>query len=332
MAWLTIPALIGPLLGPPIGGFITTYFHWRWIFWMNVPFGILGLVMASLYMPDTREMSVPPLDVRGFFLSGLGLALTVFGFTVVGRGLLPEALIVGMIIIGIILIVLYVRHAKRVANPILDLSMLRITTLRVSIMGGLFFRIAAGAVPFLLPLMLQLGFGLTPFETGLITCSAALGALVMKFGAGKALRYFGYRRLLIINGWVGCLMMAAMGLFTPAMSYIVMLGILLVGGISRSMQFTALNSIAYADVSKAQVSKANGVYTVAQQLSLALGVAVAATVLDVSQALRGSQVLGLADFAAAFFVVAAGGLVSILVFTKLPANAGASLTGREAEA
>ncbi len=332
MAWLTVPALIGPLLGPPIGGFITTYFHWRWIFWMNVPFGILGLVLASSYMPDTRETSVPRLDVLGFFLSGFGLALTVFGCTVVGRGLLPEVLALAMIAAGSVLIVLYVRHARVVPNPILDLSMLRIDTLRISITGGLFFRIAAGAVPFLLPLMLQLGFGLTPFETGLITCSAALGALGMKFGAGRALRYFGYRRLLIVNGVTGCIFMAAMGLFTPTMSYVVMSVVLLLGGVSRSMQFTALNSIAYADVTKAQVSKANGVYTVAQQLSLALGVAVAATVLDVSQWSRGAASLGLFDFAAAFFSVAAGGLVSIFVFTKLPANAGASLTGQQVEA
>jgi EmrB/QacA subfamily drug resistance transporter len=332
MAWLTVPALIGPLLGPPIGGFITTYFHWRWIFWMNVPFGILGLVLASVYMPDSRETNVPPLDVRGFFLSGFGLAFTVFGCTIVGRGLLPETWVLGMIGAGVTSIVLYVRHARRVANPILDFKMFRIDTLRISITGGLFFRIAAGAIPFLLPLMLQLGFGLTPFETGLITCSAALGALVMKFGAGAALRFFGYRRLLIVNGVVGCIMVAAMGQFTPTMSYAVMLIVLLVGGVSRSMQFTALNSIAYADVSKAQVSKANGVYTVAQQLSLALGVAVAATVLDVSQWLRGAPTLGVFDFTAAFLVVAAGGLVSIYVFARLPANAGASLTGQQAEA
>jgi EmrB/QacA subfamily drug resistance transporter len=328
MAWLTVPALVGPLLGPPIGGFITTYFHWRWIFWMNVPIGILGLVLATRYMPNTRETDVPPLDVKGFLLSGLGLALTVFGCTVLGHGFLPNSFVLIMIAAGLMFIVLYLRHAKQVENPILDLSLLHIQTLRISISGGLFYRIGAGAIPFLLPLMLQLGFGLNAFQTGLITCSAAFGALTMKFGAGQVLRWLGYRRLLIMNGVISCALMAAMGLFTPAMPYVLMSAILLAGGIARSMQFTALNSIAYADVSTAQVSKANGLYTVVQQLSLALGVAVAAAVLDISQALRGATQLATADFAAAFFCVSVGGLISILLFLRLPENAGASLSGR----
>jgi EmrB/QacA subfamily drug resistance transporter len=327
MAWLTIPALVGPLLGPPIGGFITTYFHWRWIFWMNLPFGILGYVLASLYLPETREQEVPPLDGVGFVLSGLGLALTVFGLTVVGHGLVPMPYVAVMVTVGVALVALYVRHSRRVPNPILQLSMFSIDTLRISITGGLFYRIAAGAIPFLLPLMLQLGFGLSPFQSGLITCSAALGAITMKFGAGTLLKQFGYRKLLIVNGLVSCVLMAAVGVFYPTMPYIVMMVILLVGGVSRSMQFTALNSIAYADVTVAQVSKANGLYTVAQQLSLALGVSVAAGVLDLSQWIRGATSLTQADFAAAFIVVAAGGLASILLFTKLPHNAGASLSG-----
>jgi EmrB/QacA subfamily drug resistance transporter len=327
MAWLTIPALVGPLLGPPIGGFITTYFHWRWIFWMNLPFGILGYVLASLYLPETREQEVPPLDGVGFVLSGLGLALTVFGLTVVGHDLVPMPYVAVMVTAGVALVALYVRRSRRVPNPILQLSMFSIDTLRISITGGLFYRIAAGAIPFLLPLMLQLGFGLSPFQSGLITCSAALGAITMKFGAGTLLKQFGYRKLLIVNGLVSCVLMAAIGVFYPSMPYIVMMAILLVGGVSRSMQFTALNSIAYADVTVAQVSKANGLYTVAQQLSLALGVSAAAGVLDFSQWIRGATSLTQADFAAAFIVVAAGGLASILLFTKLPHNAGASLSG-----
>jgi EmrB/QacA subfamily drug resistance transporter len=332
LAWLTVPALIGPLLGPPIGGFITTYFHWRWIFWMNLPIGILGLVLASLYMPETREENVPPLDLKGFVLSGFGLALTVFGCTVVGRGLLPEYLVLMMIALGILFIIAYVQHARRVANPILQLSLLSIDTLRISIMGGLFYRIAAGAIPFLLPLMMQLSFGMSPFHSGLITCAAAAGAITMKFGAANILRRFGYRQLLIVNGMVGCLLMAAMGVFTVAMPIAVMMLILLLGGISRSMQFTALNTIAYADVTHAEVSKANGLYTVAQQLSLALGVAIAATVLDLSQLIRSSDHLAQVDFAAAFVVVALGGLASILLFMRLPQDAGVSISGHKLEA
>ena len=329
MAWLTVPALIGPLLGPPIGGFITTYFHWRWIFWMNVPIGILGLVLATQFMPNPREANVPALDIKGFLLSGFGLALSVFGCTVVGRGLIPEPYVIAMIAAGVAMIALYVRHARTVPNPILDLSLLKIDTLRISITGGLYYRLAAGAVPFLLPLMLQLGFGLTAFQSGLITCAAALGALTMKFGAGALLRRFGYRNLLIVNGLMSCVLTASLGLLSPTMSYAVMMFILLVGGVMRSMQFTALNSIAYADVTSEQVSKANGLYTVMQQLSLAMGVAVAATILDLSVWWRGAAQLATVDFSVAFFGISLGGLISIYIYRMLPANAGAVLSGHK---
>ncbi|MDE2447089.1 MAG: MFS transporter, partial [Alphaproteobacteria bacterium] len=154
MAWLTVPALIGPLLGPPIGGFITTYLHWRWIFWINIPFGILSIALATALMPNLRDENVAPLDGYGFFLSGLGLSLSVFGLTELGQGIFPWWVIFSMIVVGAILMVLYVRHARQLERPILDLKMLNVQTLRVSIVGGMFFRIAAGAVPFLLPLML----------------------------------------------------------------------------------------------------------------------------------------------------------------------------------
>jgi EmrB/QacA subfamily drug resistance transporter len=330
MAWLTVPALIGPLLGPPIGGFITTYFHWRWIFWMNLPFGILGLALATWLMPNMKDENVPPLDLKGFVLSGLGLSLTVFGMTELGQGIFSPTVIFGMITAGATLIWIYVRHARSIPNPILDLSMLRVQTLRVSIMGGMFFRIAAGAVPFLLPLMLQLGFGLTPFQSGSITCASALGAVMMKFLAAQSLRRWGYRQLLVFNGICSSALMAASGLFTPTTPFIVMILVLLVGGLLRSLQFTSLNSIAYADVTTQEVGRANGLYTVAQQLSLALGVAVAALVLEASQFIRGVTVLGRADFAIAFFVVATVGLISIFFFARLPANAGQNLSGHVA--
>jgi EmrB/QacA subfamily drug resistance transporter len=330
MAWLTVPALIGPLLGPPIGGFITTYFHWRWIFWMNLPFGILGLILATWLMPNMKDESVAPLDVKGFVLSGLGLSLTVFGMTELGQGIFAPQIIFGMIVAGALLIWVYVRHAQSTANPILDISMLKVQTLRVSIMGGMFYRVSAGAVPFLLPLMLQLGFGFTPFQSGSITCASALGAVMMKFLAAKSLRRWGYRQLLVFNGVASSFMMALNGLFMPTTPFLVMVVVLLFAGLLRSLQFTSLNSIAYADVTSEEVGRANGLYTVAQQLSLALGVAVAALVLEASQFTRGVVVLGRIDFAVAFVVVAAVGLISTFFFVRLPANAGENLSGHAA--
>jgi EmrB/QacA subfamily drug resistance transporter len=330
MAWLTVPALIGPLVGPPVGGFITTYFSWHWIFWMHLPIGILGLVLTGLYMQEYPPQEVPQLDVRGFILSGLGLCLTVFGITIAGRDLLSIPQTLGLVVLGLGLIVAYVIHARRVPNPILDIRLLHVDTLRISILAGSFYRVAAGAVPFLLPLLLQIGFNLTPFESGIITCVSAAGALLMKLLAARALRTFGYRQLLIFNGIASCVFMGAIGLFRETTPLLVIYGVLLLGGLARSMQFTSLNSIAYADIANKDIARANGLYTVAQQLSLALGVALAAIILEVSQALRGGAELAQADFSTAFIVVALSGLLALPEFRKLPVDAGAALSGHKA--
>ena len=327
MAWLTVPALIGPMVGPPIGGFITTYFHWRWIFLMNLPFGILGMALATWLMPNMKDENIAPLDVKGFVLSGLGLSLTVFGMTELGQGIFPVQIVLVMISAGAILIWIYVRHAARITNPILDLSMLRVQTLRVSILGGMFFRVSASAVPFLLPLMLQLGFGFSAFQSGSITCASALGAATMKLFAAQSLKRWGYRQLLMVNGIAASVMMALNGLFYASMPFVLMLIILWLGGLLRSMQFTSLNSIAYADISSEDIGRANGLYTVVQQLSMALGVAVAALTLEASQFLRGSENLVSSDFAVAFFVVAAVGLISTIFYRRLSTSAGANLSG-----
>lgn len=327
MAWLTVPALVGPLIGPPVGGFITTYFSWHWIFWMHLPIGILGLTMATLYMPEFPAEAVPPLDIKGFFLSGIGLSLTVFGMTIVGRDLLSGPVTAALVIIGLVLVFLYMQHARRVPNPILDISLIHIDTLRISILAGSAFRIAAGAIPFLLPLLLQIGFHLSPFQSGLITCTSAAGALLMKFMAARALRAFGYRQLLIINGVIACAFMACMGFFRESTPLAVIYGVLLFGGLARSLQFTSLNSIAYADVDNKHISRANGLYTVAQQLSLALGVAFAAIILESSQWIRGATELAQPDFSAAFLVVAFSGLLAIPSFMSLSPNAGSALSG-----
>ena len=327
IAWLTVPALIGPMVGPPIGGFITTYFHWRWIFLMNLPFGILGMALATWLMPNMKDENIAPLDVKGFVLSGLGLSLTVFGMTELGQGIFPVQIVLVMISAGAILIWIYVRHAARITNPILDLSMLRVQTLRVSILGGMFFRVSASAVPFLLPLMLQLGFGFSAFQSGSITCASALGAATMKLFAAQSLKRWGYRQLLMVNGIAASVMMAVNGLFYASMPFVLMLIILWLGGLLRSMQFTSLNSIAYADISSEDIGRANGLYTVVQQLSMALGVAVAALTLEASQFLRGSENLVSSDFAVAFFVVAAVGLISTIFYRRLSTSAGVNLSG-----
>jgi EmrB/QacA subfamily drug resistance transporter len=327
LAWLTVPALIGPLVGPPVGGFITTYFSWHWIFWMNLPIGILGLVMATLFMDETREKDLRPLDVKGFLLSGIGLSCTVLSMTVAGRDLFNVPQTFALLCVGLAFLMAYVRHASRVANPILDLKLLRVDTLRISLFGGMFYRIAAGAIPFLLPLLMQIGFHASPFQSGMITCSAAVGAIGMKFLAARLLKRFGYRQLLIFNGMVSCFATLALAFFNAATPLALMVFILFFGGLVRSLQFTALNSIAYADISNVDIARANGLYAVMQQLSLALGVALAAVSLDYSQWLRGGLGLDAADFTTAFLVISVGAFISIPQFMRLRRDAGAAMSG-----
>jgi len=301
LAWFTVPALIGPLVGPPIGGFVTDHFGWRWIFWMNVPFGLAAIAFVTLWMPETPSPPAPRLDWRGFLLSSLGLSSLVFGFTVLGRNLLPGYAPSALVLAGLVFVGLYVRHARRSENPILDLRLLRIETLRAGIAGGSLFRLGVGAVPFLLPLMFQLGYGLSAFQSGMITCMAAAGALLMKFGAARLIRRFGFRQLLLVNGGLASLSIAIMGLLTASMPFLLLAIPLFIGGFLRSLQFTALNAMSYADVESDQMSHASSLAAVAQQLSLSAGVVLAAFVLEAAQWWRGEMSLQPADFTVAFF-------------------------------
>jgi EmrB/QacA subfamily drug resistance transporter len=328
LALLTIPALMGPLFGPPLGGFITTYFHWRWIFWINVPVGLLGLALATIYMPNIREEGVPPLDALGFVLSGIGLSALVFGATVIGRDVLPAYGAPALLAIGFIMTALYVWHARRMKNPILDLKLFRIATFRSGTAGGSLFRIGIGAVPFLLPLMLQIGFKLSPFQSGTLTCAAALGALTMKFTAARILKRFGFRTVLVVNALVSAGTLAVQGLFTPETPHLLILAVLLAGGFFRSLQFTSLNALSYSDVPQREMGTATSLYSVAQQLSLAAGIVCGASVLELAQYLRGDLTLSVNDFAYAFFAVAFISALSLFSHLKLAPDAGAEVSGR----
>jgi EmrB/QacA subfamily drug resistance transporter len=328
MAWLTIPALMGPLIGPPFGGFVTTYFDWRYIFWINVPFGVLAILLATWLMPEGNDPPPPPLDWSGFLLSGLGLSLTVAGATSIGRELLPWEIPLTLMAVGVIFLVLYVRHARRAANPILDLSLANIPTFRAGLIGGSLYRVGIGAIPFLTPLLFQLGFGLTAFQSGMLTCAAALGALSMKFTAARLIRRFGFRNLLVLNGAVSCALLAVYALLAPGTPYVLIVMVLLTGGFLRSLQFTALNAIAYSDIDNAAMSRAASLYTVAQQLSLSVGVMTAAGALELSHAWRGGAALAFGDFALAFLAVSAIAALSVFQFTGLAPGAGASVSGR----
>jgi len=332
MAWVTVPALIGPVIGPPLGGFIVTYFSWRWIFWINIPIGLLGIALALRFVPNIREARDEALDGAGFGMVSLGLAGTMFGFENVGRGILSNDSVTALLVGGLAFLAAYGWHARRVDAPIIDVTLLRIRTFRASVLGGFLFRNAIGALPFLTPLMLQLGFGLTPFASGMITFSGAAGALFMKITAPAILRALGFRRVLLLNTVVCAVSIACYGLFRPSTPHAVIIGVLLVGGFFRSLQFTSLNTLAYADVEQPKMSRATTLASVGQQLSLSFGVGLGALLLHTTLAVRGRDALGAADFSPAYFTISAISLLSLLFFARLRDDAGAEISGNAAAA
>jgi hypothetical protein len=271
---------------------------------------------------------VPPLDWQGFLLSGLGLSLAVAGSSSFGRDLLPWQAPPLLIAGGLFCLGLYVIHARRVLNPILDLSLLGVHTYRAGLLGGSLYRIGVGAIPFLTPLLFQLSYGLTAFQSGLLSCAAALGALAMKFTAARIIRRFGFRNLLIFNGAAACALVAAHAMLWPGTPYVIIVGVLFAGGFLRSLQFTAMNAMSYADIDTASMSRAATLYTVAQHLSLSIGVMAAATALDGAMASRGGSTLAFSDFAVAYLAVAAIAALSIFQYVGLQAGAGSSVSGR----
>jgi EmrB/QacA subfamily drug resistance transporter len=326
MAFLSMPALIGPMAGPPLGGLLVTYASWHWIFLINIPIGLLGIWLILHYVKELPADAAPPrLDVIGFLLSAICMAALVSGFESLGHGG-PSAWI-SLVIIGTGLITgaLYVLHARRHPNPILDLKLLRIPTFRAAVLAGNLCRFAVGATPYLLALLLQIGFGMSALAAGLITFVGAIGSLLMKMAAPRILNRWGYRHVLTINAILTGASLAACASFTPEMPGVVMLGILLIGGFFRSLQFTAVNTLAYADITHAGMSRASSFAAMAQQLGISLGVGVAAEALNLSMAWRGSDTLIAADVMVGFMVIGTMCALASLAFWRLAPSAGESL-------
>jgi len=329
MAWLTIPALIGPLTGPPIGGLLTTYLSWHWIFWINIPIGIAGIVLTSIYLPKIEARTPRPIDFPGFVMAGIAFAGIIFGLSVISLPAIPLVAGYAAIAVGVVSALLYWRHTKRTEFPLLDPQLLvKHRMFRAAIVGGSVFRIGVGATPFLLPLMLQIAFGLTPFESGMITFIGAFGAIISKFGAEQIFAAFGFPRVLVIASVGACLALGVIGFFGPETPVIFLYGVLLVMGLMRSMFFTGTNALGFADVDEHEASQAAAISAVSQQLSVAIGVAVAGAALEVSAHYMGGE-LTLGAFHVAWFVVAGVSLLSALWFWRLPPDAGNDVSGHQ---
>ena len=325
MNYITIPAVLGPLLGPSVGGFIVTYFSWPWIFFINLPIGLGGVVAVLLFIPDLRAEAVAPLDLRGFVLIGMAAAGLVFGFEATGRGVVGTPVILASIAGGAVCAGLYLMHARHTASAIIDFSLLHIRTFRASLTGGGLFYLSTTSSVFLLALLLQLGFGFSAFQAGLMTLASAIGSLATRFAFRSLLQPLGFRRLLIGNAAVMGTYLIGCGFFRIGTPYVVIVLLLLVGGFSRSLQFTAVQSLGYADMPSNRFSRATSFQAMAQQLAQSFGVGLAALAVHLGLIWHARTVIAAQDVALGYFTVGSLTLLSVIVFYRLPAHAGSEL-------
>ena len=327
MSWLMIPATIGPIVGPPVGGFLVTYLSWHWIFYINVPIGLVGIILVSVFIDEMKEPSRTKFDLRGLILSGTALACLMFGIEVASRGVGSIAIVAALLGAGALAAVLYWLHARRTPRPMLEFRLLRIPTFRMSVLCGSLSRIAVGAMPFLMPMMFQLGFGYSAAESGLITFVTSIGSMAVRGFAPWFLRRLGFRTVLT---WVGALatgLIALVAAFRPSWPLPLMYGVLMANGFFQSLQFMAYNTIAYADVPPEDMSAATSFYTTFQQMTLTLGIAISAATLAASISVTGHAGPMLSDFTVAFLFVAAVAMLAPLLATRLDRDAGEEMSG-----
>jgi len=327
MSWFTMPAMIGPLLGPPLAGLVLGVADWPWIFFINIPVGILGMIAVGKYVPKLESRHPGRFDTSGFFMAAVAITGLVFVSETGGVGLVSWPVELVVFLMFVIAGVVFVRHVKRTERPVLELDLLRIFTFRASTLGGTLVRIGMGATPLLLPLLLQIGLGWSPVKAGLVTISQSFGALMFKPVAPTVLRRLGYRNVLVFSAIGTGITIALPATFNATTPLIVMVILLGLSGFVRSMHFTSSNALAYADVSKKRVSQASTLSTVTQQVSMSLGVSFGGLLLHLARG-HGAGVLTPANFVVPFLVV---GLTSILAapfYMRLPADAGAEIGGR----
>jgi EmrB/QacA subfamily drug resistance transporter len=332
MIWLTTPAMLGPVLGPPLSGFILSVATWPWIFYINVPVGLLGMAAVLKFVPRKRQPHPGRFDGRGFLLAAASISAMMIGAESVGVGLLPLWAQIAAWIVAAASGWAYLRHARTRERPVLDLKLLRVRTLRVNQTGGSLLRMTLGATPFLLPLLLQSGLGWSPLKAGLVTMSGAVGSLSARFGAQSLLRRFGFRTMLIATSLMGGLVIMAPGFFRASTPMVVIVGLLALAGFLRSNHLTSAGTLAFADIPDRQVSQASSLTSVAQQMAQAFGITVAGLMLHVSQQVtspHGVAALSPDNFILPFAVIGLAAMLATLAYLPLPPTAGASLHGRE---
>jgi EmrB/QacA subfamily drug resistance transporter len=329
---ITWPALIAPVIGPVLGGFITSYISWRWNFLLNIPLGAIGVGLVLAFIPGGRDPGRGRFDPVGFALTSAALIALLAGLEGFTRG---TALVLSGVGVagGIGLGVLAIRHLRRHDAPLLELSTLKIPTFTISAVGaGNVLRLSIAAAPFLLPLMLQVAFGLSAWMAGLYVLAYFGGNLLMKTVTTPALRRFGFRSVLVVNGLLAGASMLACAFLTPTTPAAAIVAVLLAAGLTRSMQFTALATLTFADIGAHQRGSSSTLSSMLQQVAAGVGVAIAAILLNASESARGGTHLTLIDFRIAFIIVGATAVIGSLFFLQLRRDAGAEVSGHGARA
>jgi EmrB/QacA subfamily drug resistance transporter len=327
MAYLTMPALLGPVVGPPLGGLLVTTLSWHWIFLINLPIGLLGIVLILKHIPDYPGRKGQPLDMAGFVLSSAALASLVLAFESLGHGqMLGGSWPLVLMAAGGLFSVLYWRHAKRCPAPLLDFSLLRIQTFAIVLLGGSLFRLGSASLPFLLVLLFQVGFGLSALQAGLLTFAGGVGALLIKFISVRLVRRFGFRRILVCNAFIGAASIALCALLRADTSIMLIVLLLFVGGLSRSLQMSTMGALGYADVSTEQAGQASTLSAMSVQLGMSLAVCIAALLLGLIQRSNGHSVPAIEDISLTIALVSLLCVASGWLFSRLRKDSGKAVS------
>jgi EmrB/QacA subfamily drug resistance transporter len=331
IATLTWPALVAPIIGPPLGGFITSYADWRWIFFINVPLGIVAIILALRIIPDLHDDERRPFDTPGFIATTIAMVSLVYAMESMGAQHSQGLLTLALLVVGAVTLIYALRHFQRTQWPMIRLDAMQVPTFRVTMYGGSLFRASISAVPFLLPLMFQVGFGMDAFHSGLLVLAVFVGNLTIKPATTPLIRRLGFRKLLLVNGALNVLSLLACAFISPQTPVWLIMLILYLGGVFRSIQFTAVSTLAFADVPSAQMSYANTLFSTATQLAVGLGITLGAIGIRIGEKM--GDLLGMTSvpgisFRLAFVAIALICLVGMVDTLRLTKDAGSAVSNK----